>query len=62
MPKHLFEDDTWLEPKLREANPFPAPADHDLDERALADLAMILADGTTGETVRRRNRRRSTGC
>lgn len=51
MPKHLFEDDTWLEPKLREANPFPAPADHDLDERALADLSMILAEGTICETV-----------
>lgn len=51
MPKHLFEDDTWLEPKLREANPFPAPADHDLDERALADLAMILATDPTGETA-----------
>lgn len=45
MPKQQFEDDTWLEPKLREANPFPASSDHDLDERALADLAMILGTG-----------------
>lgn len=51
MPKQQFEDDTWLEPKLREANPFPASSDQDLDERAFADLAMILATDPTGETA-----------
>lgn len=51
MLKHEFEDDTWLEPKLREANPFPDSADADLDERALADLAAILAAEPARETA-----------
>ncbi|MFF5791708.1 hypothetical protein ACFY5D_06650 [Paeniglutamicibacter sp. NPDC012692] len=43
MPKNLFEDDTWIEQKLRDSNPFPASLERDLDERALQDLASILA-------------------
>ena len=43
MPKNLFEDDTWLEQKLRDSNPFPASLERDLDERALQDLASIMA-------------------
>lgn len=43
MPKNLFEDDQWLGQKLRESNPFPASTERELDERALTDLATILA-------------------
>ena len=43
MPKNLFEDDIWLEQKLRESNPFPESPQRNLDERALRDLASIMA-------------------
>lgn len=51
MPKNLFEDDIWLEQKLRESNPFPESPQRNLDERALRDLASIMAMGRGSAAV-----------
>ena len=43
MPKQLFEDDSQLDAGIRNANPFPVEQAPELDQRALDDLASILA-------------------
>ncbi|RAX49846.1 hypothetical protein DQ353_08480 [Arthrobacter sp. AQ5-05] len=43
MPKQLFEDDSTLDAGIRNANPFPVEQVPELDQRALDDLASILA-------------------
>jgi hypothetical protein len=43
MPKQLFEDETRLDAGIRNANPFPVDQVPELDQRALNDLASILA-------------------
>ncbi|MGB9035758.1 MAG: hypothetical protein WCC45_14700 [Paeniglutamicibacter sp.] len=43
MPKQLFEDDSTLDAGIRNANPFPVEQVQELDQRALDDLASILA-------------------
>lgn len=43
MRKQFFEDDNMLDAGIRRANPFPAEQTPALDQRALDDLAAILA-------------------
>ncbi|GAA1870241.1 hypothetical protein GCM10009715_16530 [Paeniglutamicibacter psychrophenolicus] len=51
MPKQLFEDDSKLDAGIRNANPFPVEQTPELDQRALDDLASILATPAATDPV-----------
>lgn len=44
MRKQFFEDDNMLDAGIRTSNPFPVEQTPALDQRALDDLASILAE------------------